>query len=149
MVAAVPEAERTKVFAQIIAADPASAAAFAEAWWERWPASAPAVALASHVGRRLAPADALVWSMRLRATGFGEHCPLVARARRADLAAENRILAAATAFTGFGDERALALVAGAAPALDEDQVAPVLEQLQALAPALVEPYLGALGAAAR
>ncbi|MDA8292596.1 MAG: glycosyltransferase, partial [Actinomycetota bacterium] len=111
-----------------------------DAWQARSPRSAPVLAAASHVARRLDVSRQLVWSARLRSAGLGHACPLVATASDASVAARDRVLAAAAASTMFADARARLAFAAAVLVLDPAERPAVEAEVAAIAPALLPRF---------
>lgn len=142
----VPDEHLRSVLVQLLTTDPEAADAVGEALWERLPGDPRLLGFAVHHGPRVPAARALEWSARVRTAGLAEHCPLVARARAADVEALDRLRAAAIAHGAFGDERAARAVDAVAPLVGDRDLATALLELDALAPDLLGPFTAAVAA---
>ena len=111
--------------------------------WAAGPAP-EVIGLAVHHGARLPAAGALEWSARIRAAGLATSCPLVARALAPEIGGPERIRCGAIAASAFADDRAEPAVVDATTTLADDDVLPVLVELDELAPALLPAVVGAL-----
>lgn len=131
------------VATQLLTIDPEEADPVVEALWVADP-SPEAVGLAVHHGARVPAARALEWSARVRGAGLAASCPLIARAAAPSVAATERVRCAAIAATAFGDERAAGAAVAACGHLGDDDVLPVLVELDELAPGLLPEVVGAL-----
>lgn len=109
-----------------------------EGIWARFPDRLEPLAAAGRLAPRLPVARALTWSARLRARGLERACPLVVIARNQDLDPKVRILAGAAAFGSFGEHGVINAVHEARGRLDPVSLAEADEQIDRLAPGLLE-----------
>lgn len=128
-VAAIPDDELLQVLAWLVDAPALGVDRLAEALWQRTPDDRRLLALMTSVGNRLPLERAVEWSARLRTAGLARECSVLGRAAREDLAAGERIRAAAVAASAFGDERSVPLLEAATALLPDDQVRVVLSEL--------------------
>jgi glycosyltransferase involved in cell wall biosynthesis len=131
------------VAVHLLALDPDAADPIVEGLWADGPAP-EVIGLAVHHGARLPAARALEWSARIRAAGLAARCPLVGRALADGVDGPERIRCAAVAASAFADDRAEQAAVVAAATLGDDDVLPVLVELDELAPALLPAVVGAL-----
>jgi hypothetical protein len=126
------------VLAALQGAMPEGADVIVEALWDRYPRDPRIVAAATRFAPALDASRGLEWSVRIRAAGDDERCPLLARARDAKVEPIDRLRAAVVAFVTFEDERVRDAVETAVAALPDTDLAVVLDDMRALAPQLAD-----------
>jgi hypothetical protein len=132
----VPDDRVLDVLAALRTSEPAGVDRIVEALFARTPNDARLLAAATRFAPALDTARAFEWSVRLRAVGEDVRCPLVARAKDADLDPMDRLRAAILAFVTFDDERVRDAVESAVSHLPDEDLASVLDDMRSLAPAL-------------
>jgi len=140
LAAAVPPRLWRSFTAQAAAARAEEGDRVLEALWSHRPGDLAVLAAALHLAPVLPLARALEWSARVRSSGAAD-CPLLALAGATTRSAKDRVLAAAVAWSTFGDMAAFALFERALVLVTDDEQDAVLAQLAAVAPdlaALVE-----------
>ncbi|MDA8280855.1 MAG: glycosyltransferase [Actinomycetota bacterium] len=138
LAAAIPDTRQPVFLAQILQLQDGPADAALEACFETRPGSAPVLATASILARRLPIERALVWSARLRAAGHDSACPLRFMAADTNAPLVYRGRAAATAVAAFGDkwaEGSFAVILASASEPDRTQIG---DEAAALCPPLGE-----------
>jgi hypothetical protein len=141
LVAAIPEEHLRTVFARLQFASPDAIDRFAQAAWDARPGDPRVLAVAVEFAARMALPRALEWSARLRATGLGNHCPLLAVAGDAGRQAPDRVRAAVVAAATFEDAAAVEALADAVAAVELGQLGAVLEEVSVLAPELLDELI--------
>lgn len=137
----VKESDLLQVLAQMSLATPAAADALVEQLWQRFPGDARILAFAVNVAPRLETERALEWSARLRAAGLSDRCPLVARALQADLDALQRLRAVCVLHGMYADPNVQSLLRVIVPEISATWLGVALAEVDALAPALVVPFI--------
>lgn len=132
----------------LVGAPPGGADRISERLWERRPGDPRLLAFLAVLGGELSLGRALEWSARLRQHGAGEHCPLLGLAVDERRPARERIRAAATASTTFGDERAEPLAELAITGVADADLGAVVEEVALLAPDLVDGLIVAAATSA-
>jgi hypothetical protein len=135
-VQAVPDARVTEVLALLRGSEPAGVDRIAEVFWSRTPNDPRVLAAAARFAAELDTVRAMEWAVRLRAAGDHTRCPLVARANDRAVGPIERLRAAVLAYESFADARARAALEDAITALEDDQLARVLDDVRGLAPEL-------------
>ncbi|MDA8291662.1 MAG: hypothetical protein M0Z33_08300, partial [Actinomycetota bacterium] len=134
LVAACPPERAPALAAAALLCGPRAGDELLEAVWEGLDARV-ALAGASRLATRLPAERALRWSARLRESGLGAHCPLVAAARDLGSPPSERARRAAVAWRAFGDPGARTLALDAASEIESTTVrASLREELDAIAP---------------
>jgi hypothetical protein len=136
VISAVPDDRVTAVLATLQTSEPDGVDRIAEVLWERHPNDQRVLAAATRFAPNLDASRALVWSVRIRAVGDHAFCPLVARAKDANVDPIERLRSAVLAFESFDDERARDALEDAVSRLPDDQLASVLDDIRALSPKL-------------
>jgi hypothetical protein len=118
------------------ASEPAGVDRIVQVLWDRTPGDTRLLAAATHFAPGLEAARAMEWSVRLRTVGDHARCPLVARAKDRRVDPIERLRAAVLAYESFTDERARDGLEDAVTALEDDELAAVLDDVRCLAPKL-------------
>ena len=126
------------VLATLRSSEPEGVDRIADVLWERHPNDARVLAAATRFAPALDATRALEWSVRLRAVGDDSRCPLVARAKDANIDPMERLRAAVLAHVSFDDERVRDAVEDAVSTLHDEDLAAVLDDIRALAPGLAD-----------
>ncbi len=134
VVAMVERADYTRVAAWLDRAPADGVDRIVEAMWERHPGDGALLAFASAFAPYLELSRALEWSARIREAGAADHCPLIRLAGARDAHPTERVRAAIVAAETFGDERAAAFMADAAPAVPEEELGDLLHEVLVVAP---------------
>jgi len=137
-VSAVPDDRVLEVLAALRSAEPAGVDRIAECVWERNQGDPRVLALVPGFAPKLDNMRALEWSARLRASGMGRLCPLLARAERVDLGAAERAQGAALVFASFGDRRAREALEAAVADADDEELPRILAEVWAIAGMLTD-----------
>jgi hypothetical protein len=145
----VPDDRALEVVAALKSSAPVGVDRIVELLWARRPGDPRVLALVPTFAAHLDTTRALEWSARMRASGMGRLCPLLARAESDAVAAPERVRAAALAYASFGDRRAREALERACGALTDDEVAPLLTEVWLLAPALTDSAVVASATTAR
>ncbi|MGQ0825054.1 MAG: hypothetical protein ACT4OX_08525 [Actinomycetota bacterium] len=138
VVAHVPEDRVLGVLAALKTSEPAGVDRIAELIWERAPNDSRVLALVPSFAAKLESVRAMHWSARLRAAGMGRLCPLAARSDDIRVTAPERVRAAALVHASFGDKRGRESIELAVAALADDEIAPALDEVWTIAPALTD-----------
>ena len=140
---ALPEDRLDNITAALLLVAPGLAGAVAEALYRRLGPRPEILAAAIRFAPGLPTPAALDWAARLRATGMGGQCPLLARGNDRDLTPVERVRAAVAAYAAFGDGKGAGLALQVAPAVPDAELASVLAEVDLLAPGLVEEFASA------
>lgn len=126
------------VLGRVLRLSPEVGDAVLEGIWIKFSDRLEPLAAAGRLAPQLPVARALVWSMRLRARGLNQACPLVAIARNVKGDPVVRILAGAAAFASFGELAVINAVHEARAALDPTALVESTELIARVAPGLLE-----------
>jgi GT2 family glycosyltransferase len=140
---AVTESDLRMVLAELGSADPSAADAVVEELHGRWPSDPRILAFAAVVAPRLPVERAAAWSVRLRAAGAEDRCPVRAIAGDDLRDPAERLLACALLVSVFGTDAAELPLPTIAKAVDRSQFPARLLELSELAPTLLPAFITA------
>ncbi|PPK94503.1 glycosyl transferase family 2 [Kineococcus xinjiangensis] len=133
LVDALPESLVLPYVGQLQATGFAYGEPFFEAMWDAGRARTAVLVAISGLGGSLPFEKALLWSLRMREAGLGEHCPLWRILRSTERDDRTRIMCGA-ALVEIGEEAALPLLEPLLARVDDDAAGALVEELRQFAP---------------
>ena len=149
IVGRVPDEHVLEVLAALGASEASGVDKIATLFWERDPSNSSVLALVPSFAPRLASTRALEWSARMRAAGMGRTCPLLARADDPKVDGRERVRAAALVHATFGDKGGRESLEKAVPAVSDEELGVVLDEVWTIAHALTDSVVVAGATTAR